>query len=66
MKSDDFPYPECSDCDDLSQCKHPDVAQDMLGSPICPPECPKPISILRATYNKRKQNKYVSNIGRDL
>jgi len=54
MKSDDFPYPECSDCDDLSQCKHPDVAQDMLGSPLPPEICPRPLEIMELTLKKRK------------
>lgn len=66
MKSNEHPFKECSTCKTLGDCPEPDIEDNLLGTPTCPPECPRPISILRTTYNKRKQNKYVSNINRDL
>jgi hypothetical protein len=48
------PYPECKTCKDLGDCKHPEIAEDMLGSPLPPDNCPKPIEIMINTLKKKK------------
>lgn len=54
MNSDD-PYWECEWCKDLGDCPYPEVAQDGMGSPMCPECCPRPIEIMKATLKKKKQ-----------
>ena len=51
----DNPYPECEWCKDLGDCPCPDVANDGLGSMMCPDNCPKPILVMKATLKKKKQ-----------
>jgi hypothetical protein len=48
------PYPECENCKTLGDCPHPDVAQDLLGSPMPPDLCPRPLTIMANTLKKRK------------
>lgn len=54
MENDNL-YPECEWCQNLGNCPHPDVAQDMMGTPLCPDNCPKPNQIMKATLKKKKQ-----------
>jgi hypothetical protein len=53
VKSSD-PYEECKDCKDLGDCPKPDVAEDLMGSPMIPDCCPKPIDVMKATLKKHK------------
>jgi len=55
MKSGDFPFKECELCKTLGDCPCPDVAQDLMGSPMPPPNCPKEIEVMKQTYKKRKK-----------
>ena len=57
MKTDN-PYPECESCKDLGDCPHPDIAQDMMGSPLPPSECLKPMEIMKNSVKKRKLKNY--------
>lgn len=54
------PYEECDLCNDLGDCKHPDVEHNLMGSMMPPHDCPKPIDVMRATlkYKKIKHSKY--------
>ncbi len=54
-RKEDDPYPECAACKTLGDCPHPDVAQDMMGSPQPPEVCLKPIDVMRDTLKKRKE-----------
>jgi hypothetical protein len=47
-------YPECEKCKDLGDCKHPDVADDLMGSVLPPNDCPRPMDIMKETTKKRK------------
>jgi hypothetical protein len=58
MNQEEFPYPECKDCNDLGDCKHPEVTMDGFSVPLPPPNCPRPIEILKVTYNKRKGRRH--------
>jgi hypothetical protein len=59
MKTQGYPdpFPECKNCKTLGDCKHPDVAMDMMGSPLPPPECNKPIDVMKETVKQRKKIK---------
>lgn len=48
-----FPYKECKDCRDLGDCPHPEVTGDLLGSPMPPDVCPKPIEVMVETLKKK-------------
>jgi hypothetical protein len=48
------PYPECEKCKTLADCPHPEVAQDLMGSPMPPEVCLKPIDVMRETLKTRK------------
>jgi len=50
-------YPECDTCKDLSNCPHPEIAQDMLGTPMPPEGCPRPIAVMKATVKKQNKDK---------
>jgi hypothetical protein len=49
-----LPFPECMNCKDLGDCKHPDVTLDGFSSPLPPDECPHPIQIMKETVKRRK------------
>jgi hypothetical protein len=51
------PYDECETCKELGDCPHPDVQEDMMGTPMPPDSCPKPIDIMNATVKKHKLRK---------
>jgi hypothetical protein len=51
-----YPYPECVNCNVLDDCPHPDISDDMLGTPLPPDSCLKPIEIMKATLKKHKVN----------
>jgi len=55
-KSDDL-FIECTSCDDLGKCPHPEVAEDMMGSPMPPEGCPKPNEIMRNTLKKHRHDR---------
>ena len=46
------PYPQCKDCKTISDCPHPDVAIDGMGSPLAPDICNKPWEINHNTFDK--------------
>jgi hypothetical protein len=48
------PYPECANCKDLDDCKHPDVENNGFSSPMPPDNCLKPIEVMINTLKKRK------------
>jgi hypothetical protein len=48
------PFPECKSCRVLDDCPAPEVANDMLGSPLPPPECPFPMDVMKRTTKKHK------------
>jgi len=53
----EHPYPECSTCKTLEDCKHPDVVDDGMGSPLPPNDCPRPMDIMKATLKKHKKRR---------
>ncbi len=50
----DLPYPECEDCKDLGDCPHPEVENNLMGTPMTPECCPKPIDVMKATLKRKK------------
>ncbi len=56
MKVDD-PYKECAKCKEIGDCPHPDVSDDMMGSPMPPDVCMRPIEIMNSTLKKRKNKR---------
>ena len=52
------PYPECEKCKELGDCKHVEVAQDLMGSPLPPDSCPRFLDVMKATVKKRKLKNY--------
>lgn len=56
MKKDDI-YPECEKCRVLDDCPAPEIADNMLGSPLPPNGCPRPMEVMRRTVKKHKLNK---------
>jgi len=56
-KTNENPYIECELCKDLGDCKHVEVAEDMMGSPQPPDNCPRGMEILKKLYNKRKHDR---------
>jgi len=48
----EYPFEECKSCRILDDCPCPEVSQDMLGTPLPPESCPKPMSVMRATVKK--------------
>ena len=62
MKKKENPYKECEFCKTLTDCPHPDVAQDLMSLPMIPDCCPKPIDVMKATL---KQNKVRHNLIRN-
>jgi hypothetical protein len=55
MNQQPNPYHACESCQDLGDCPYPEVADDMMGSDLCPDVCPRPIEIMAATLKKRKK-----------
>lgn len=53
----DNPYPECAKCKTLADCPHPEVEDNMMGSPMPPEVCPKPIEVMNTTLKARKKAK---------
>lgn len=53
-KENSDPYPECKNCKDIGDCKHPDVTMDGFSSPLPPEVCLRPIEIMKNTLKKRK------------
>jgi hypothetical protein len=51
------PYEECENCQDLGDCKHPDVVLDNRGTTMPPDSCPRPIEIMKQTMAKYKKYK---------
>lgn len=51
-----YPYKECSTCQSLDDCPHPDLSDGQLSLPMIPDECPRPIEIMKATLKKHKVN----------
>jgi len=51
-----YPYKECSTCQRLDDCPHPDLSDGQLSLPMIPDECPFPIKIMKATLKKHKVN----------
>ena len=49
----EYPYKECETCKTLEDCPHPSVSDDLYGTPIPPPNCPKPKEVMEATKKKR-------------
>ena len=49
------PYWQCDGCKDLSDCPEPDISIDLLGQPLPPDCCPRPIDIMKETEKRRKQ-----------
>jgi hypothetical protein len=41
MDYSDYPYRECIKCENIGNCPHPDIAQDGMGTPVAPEDCPK-------------------------
>ncbi len=56
-RTNELPYPECEKCQELGDCKHPDVTMDGFSSPMPPDNCPKGMEILKKLYNKRKHDR---------
>ena len=57
MKPIEYPYLECKHCRTIADCPHPDVANDLLGTPLPPDCCPKPIDIMNETLKKKRAKK---------
>lgn len=57
MKIEAVPYKECEDCRDLGDCRHLEIAEDMMGSPMPPNNCPRPMDILKETYKRKKHDR---------
>jgi len=56
MKSD-YPYKECITCKTIADCPHPDVEDNMMGTPMPPDVCARPIEIMANTERARKNKK---------
>jgi hypothetical protein len=54
MKQNENPYDECKDCESLVDCKHVEIAQDLLGTPFAPDNCPKLNKIMKETEKKHR------------
>jgi len=54
IKHDENPYHECKNCKTLADCPHPDVENNMFGTPMAPDICPRPIEIMKETYKNKK------------
>ena len=54
MKTSENPYPQCATCKTLTDCPHPETAVDLLGSPLPPDVCPKPMEVMARTLKKKK------------
>lgn len=57
MQSSDNPYKECAECRTIADCPHPDVANDLLGTPLPSDCCPRPIDIMNETLKKKRAKK---------
>lgn len=57
MQSSDNPYKECAECRTIEDCPHPDVANDLLGTPLPSDCCPRPIDIMNETLKKKRAKK---------
>jgi hypothetical protein len=55
----DYPYPQCDKCKDIGDCPHPDVEENMLGTPMPPLVCLRPIDVMKSTLKKRKKKNEV-------
>jgi hypothetical protein len=53
-KKSSNPYKECELCEDLGDCPYPEIENNMLGTPMCPDVCPKPITVMANTLKRRK------------
>jgi len=51
----DYPYKECESCKTIADCPHPDCDNDMLGSPMPPEICLRPIEVMNETLKSRKK-----------
>jgi hypothetical protein len=60
-----FPFPECKECMELTDCPHPEVDTDMMGTPIPPDCCPHPLKIVNRT-TETKRNKIKKRHARDI
>lgn len=58
--STDWLFEECEECGTLADCPHPEVANDMMGSPLPPEGCPKPIEVMRDTLKIKKSRYYIN------
>lgn len=54
ITNNEYPYPECNCCKDLSDCKHAELSDDGICSPLPPDVCPKPIEVMK-NYVKLKK-----------
>lgn len=54
MRENSHPFKECKACKTLGDCHNPDVAEDMMGSPLPPDVCLKPIEIMANTLRAKK------------
>ena len=54
MKNE-YPYWQCTNCKDLSDCPAPDISQDFLGTPLPPDGCPKPNKVMEQAEKRRKR-----------
>jgi hypothetical protein len=54
---EEFPFKECISCKVLDDCPCPEISDDLLGTPLPPCVCPKPIDVMRRTTRKHKLNK---------
>lgn len=56
MKTASPLYPECEKCNTLADCPHPEVEDNLLGTPMCPEGCPRPIEVMKATLKVHKRD----------
>ena len=56
----EYPYDECHECTNISDCPHPEVELDARGValPVPPMMCPRPLKI---ALTKRKRNARMDN-----
>lgn len=63
MRENSLPYKNCKTCKTLGDCHNLVIAEDMMGSPLPPDVCLKPIEIMTNTLKARKMkfDNYLSN-----
>lgn len=66
MTKNNLPYKECEKCTDLKDCAHPDVADDMLGSPLPPDGCPQKNYVMKQTEKRIKHERDINRVSKTI